>query len=124
MKAFVRFSKSNHCNNAITMALVCSMLMFQPGCGIPKLRPPMPGPAIPETFNGSDDPENSSQLPIGEFFNDPQLLNLIDQALWGNQELRILAQDIAIANNEVRRRPVRTFPLSRSGPTRANKLGT
>ena len=66
-------------------------------------------------------------MPIGEFFNDPQLLNLIDQALWGNQELRILAQDIAIANNEVWRlhRCLTPARSSRSGRIRQyNKLST
>jgi multidrug efflux system outer membrane protein len=125
MKAFVRFSKSNHCNNAVVTALICSLLMFQPGCGIPKLRPALPAPPIPETFNGSMDPENSAQLPIGEFFNDPQLLNLIDQALWGNQELRILAQDIAIANNEVWRRTGAYLPFLSFGLNSSyNKLST
>ena len=41
------------------------------------------------------------RLPTAEFFNDPTLTSLIDQALFGNQQLRILAQDIAIANNEI-----------------------
>jgi multidrug efflux system outer membrane protein len=80
------------------------MLLVLPGCGIPKLRRPEPAQPLPPSFNGVTTPDNSSQLGTTEFFNDPRLTRLIDQALFFNQELRILAQDIAIANNEVLRR--------------------
>jgi multidrug efflux system outer membrane protein len=46
-------------------------------------------------------PENSAQLAWSEFFNDPFLTNLISQAITGNQELQILAEEIQIASNEV-----------------------
>jgi len=48
--------------------------------------------------------DNSAQVSIEEFFNDPILSSLIDQGLAGNQELKILAEDIQIANNEVLKR--------------------
>jgi NodT family efflux transporter outer membrane factor (OMF) lipoprotein len=48
--------------------------------------------------------DNSAQIGISEFFNDPTLTSLINQGLAGNQNLKILAQNIAIANNEVLRR--------------------
>ena len=44
--------------------------------------------------------ENSGQLPQSVFFNDPYLLSLISEALVGNQELRILKEEIQIARNE------------------------
>ena len=62
---------------------------------------------MPETFNGPQSSirevslENSACVDLQEFFNDPMLTGLIDQALVDNQELKILAQDIRIANNEV-----------------------
>jgi len=59
---------------------------------------------MPPTFNGNTSADNSSCLMSTEFFEDPNLKGLINQALVGNQELKILAQDIAIANNEVMRR--------------------
>jgi NodT family efflux transporter outer membrane factor (OMF) lipoprotein len=66
----------------------------------------MPGPALPTSytagFNGAASLENSSQVPIEDFFNDPKLTSLICQALaGGNQELRILYEDVQIAQNEV-----------------------
>ncbi|WP_253158191.1 TolC family protein [Stieleria tagensis] len=44
--------------------------------------------------------ENSAQLSQAAFFDDPYLLGLITQALVGNQELKILAEEIQIARNE------------------------
>jgi outer membrane protein, multidrug efflux system len=41
---------------------------------------------LPEDFNGATTPENSAQVGIEEFFNDPTLINLIDQALVGDQD--------------------------------------
>jgi outer membrane protein, multidrug efflux system len=45
--------------------------------------------------------ENSSQLGIEEFYNDPLLTGLIHQALAGNRELKILDQEVRIAGNEI-----------------------
>jgi NodT family efflux transporter outer membrane factor (OMF) lipoprotein len=75
-------------------------------CGIPDNRGAEPGREVPETFNGETSTENSSQVGIDEFFGDPILTGLINEGLAGNQNLKILAEDIAIANNEI---------LSRSG---------
>jgi outer membrane protein TolC len=50
--------------------------------------------------------ENSSQVSIEEFFNDPILTCLVYNALAGNQELRVRNEDIQVASNEA---------LSRSG---------
>jgi len=55
---------------------------------------------MPDTFNGSYDEENSAELDFHAIFDDPMLSGLIDQAMVDNQELKILAQDIEIANNE------------------------
>jgi NodT family efflux transporter outer membrane factor (OMF) lipoprotein len=59
---------------------------------------------LPETYSGATNEENSAQVPAREFFNDPRLMGLVDQALVRNQQLRILAEDIAIAQNEIMRR--------------------
>jgi outer membrane protein TolC len=83
------------------------LLLVLPSCGIPNLRQAKPGPDLPPSFpagfSGAITSEkNSSQVPIENFFNDPKLTRLICQALaGGNQELRILNEDIQIANNVV-----------------------
>ena len=43
---------------------------------------------------------NSAQMPHNAFYNDPFLLDLIQQTMVGNQELKILSEEIQIACNE------------------------
>src|SRR4051812_16643885 len=85
---------------AIAIAIACSFLLVLPSCGIPNLRKPDPGAALPAD-QGPPDSENSAQLKIDEFFEDPTLTSLVDQAVAGNQELKVLAEDVQIASNEV-----------------------
>ncbi len=102
-----RSLNTKHEKHVVARAIACSMLLLVlPSCGIPKLRQAMPGPDLPASyaasFNGPPSLENSSQVPIEDFFNDPKLTSLICQALaGGNLELRILNEDIQIARNEV-----------------------
>jgi NodT family efflux transporter outer membrane factor (OMF) lipoprotein len=81
------------------------MLLVLPSCGIPNFRLAQPGPGLPASFPpdfpGAASSDNSVQLGINEFFNDPRLTSLIDQALVGNQELRIRNEDVQIARNEI-----------------------
>lgn len=44
--------------------------------------------------------ENSAGLPVAAFYNDPYLLSLITETMTGNQELKILSEEIRIACNE------------------------
>ena len=115
MKALVRSSNTKHKNNAVATAIAFSLLLVLPGCSIPKLRPGAAGPVLPDSFNGETSSDNSAQLGTREFFNDPTLSSLIDQALVGNQQLRILAEDIRIANNEVLRRRGTYLPMATLG---------
>ncbi len=82
-------------------AVVFSVLLSVPSCKLPQLEKPTAGNAMPDSFNGRVDQDNSACIDLHEFFNDPMLTSLIDQAMFDNQELKILAQDIRIANNEV-----------------------
>src|SRR5579883_2774119 len=83
MNQSVSLWNTRHKKRAI--AIACSFLLVLPSC-IPHLRDPMPGPSLPESFNGAASPENSSQLTIEDFFNDPTLTGLIHQAVFGNLE--------------------------------------
>lgn len=117
MKAFVGSWNVQCGRRAIAIAIGSCVLLALPGCGIPLLRPPTPGPKLPENFflpqnfNGPTGRENSSQIGVREFFNDPTLMNLVAQSLANNQELKILAEDIQIANNEILRRRGTYFPF-------------
>ncbi len=59
--------------------------------------------------------ENSAQVGWNQFFNDPYLATLIGQALTGNQELRILSEEINVASNEVLSRSGEYFPFLNLG---------
>lgn len=77
------------------------VLLVACGCRIPNLCCPQQGPALPEDFNGAINPENSAQIGISEFFDDPVLTQLVIQGLEQNQELKIRNQEIQIASNEI-----------------------
>ncbi len=108
--------------DGIRLAWVPALAIFLSSCGIPQLRPPEPVRELPVSFNGMDSPENSSQVGIDEFFNDPILTNLIGEGLSGNLQLKQLAQDIEIANNEILKRSGAYLPfLTIGGGASLNK---
>ena len=111
MKTTASRAAPTRLNRALAIAIAGGLLLALPGCCIPKLRGAKPAPCAPSSFNGVTTEDNSAQVSIADFFQDPRLMSLIDQALWGNQELRILAEDIAIANNEVLRRRGAYWPF-------------
>src|SRR4051812_30655059 len=84
MNQFVRLSITRQRRRATAIAIACGILPVLPSCGIPAHRKPVPVAPLPESFNGATSPENSSRACAEEFFHDPKLLFLIDQALTGN----------------------------------------
>ena len=92
---------TSRARRAIAGAFACGALLALPACHIPQLRPADPAHPLPATFNGAACPENSGLFAVDEFYQDPHLLALIDQALADNQELKVLEQDVEIAGNEV-----------------------
>lgn len=106
---------------------------WEPG-GAPA-RLPLPPPPVPPADSGNSDKEvysleNSSQIPLNAFFDDPLLVGLINEALSGNQELRILAEEINIANNEAYARSGEYLPFVTLGgsaglekPSRFSRAG-
>ena len=98
------------------------MLLVLPSCGIPDLRRADPGAPLPVDSESASQ-ENSSQVPIEEFYKDPLLTSLIHQSLVGNQELKILTEDVRIAANMVLARSGAYLPfLTYGGGTGLNKL--
>ena len=129
MNLSVSLSNTKQRKRAVAIAMACIFLLVLPSC-LPHLRNPQPGPNLPETFNlhqadsRSDLPEvfdevnsseNSSQVRIEEFFNDPALICLIHQALVNNQELRILSEDVLIASYEILARQGAYLPFVTAG---------
>jgi NodT family efflux transporter outer membrane factor (OMF) lipoprotein len=91
---------STRTRQLLALAIACGVPLLA-GCRIPPLQAPDAAAPVPDTFGGTTCPDNSARVSADQFFNDPKLTNLIQQALANNQDLKILAQDIAIANNEI-----------------------
>jgi multidrug efflux system outer membrane protein len=112
------FRKASCWMSHIPRAIMCStLLLMLPACGIPDLRPAQPAPPLPTTFNGVANAENSSLIGYRDFYQDPMLTGLIDQALANNRELKILNEDVRIAANEILARSGAYLPFVTAGPT-------
>lgn len=100
----------------VAIAVACGLLLVLPSCGIPSLRNPKPGPGVldtydlrkadpqsdlPPVFEAADSEENSASLRVEEFFDDSMLIDLVRRAIDGNQELRILSENVQVASNEI-----------------------
>jgi len=70
-------------------------------CTAPKIVQKKEDKSVPEFFISGQDSTNSAKTKWQDFFKDEYLKALIDSALKNNQELNIVAQEIAISNNEV-----------------------
>ncbi len=85
----------------VLAAVVCGGVFTLVGCRIPNLRAPEAGPPLPADFNGTATPESSAQMRVEEFFTDPVLQKLLAEAVANNLELKMLREDISIAEYEV-----------------------
>jgi NodT family efflux transporter outer membrane factor (OMF) lipoprotein len=112
MNLALRFLNTKRVRHVLARAVACGMLLILPSCGVPPLRLAQPGPPLPADFCGAASQENSAQLSVPEFFNDPMLTHLIEQALAGNRELRVLNEEAQIARNEALARQGAFLPLA------------
>src|SRR5436853_482904 len=115
MNLLVRLLNTMQVKRVLARAITCSMLLVLPSCAIPHLRQAEPGPDLPASFNGVTSPDNSALLGVDAFFNDPMLTCLIDLAMVGNRELKILDEEVQIASNEVLARRGAYLPFASFG---------
>jgi len=106
MNLSVRSSTTKRMKDTIARAIACGLLLLMSSCSIPDLRHAEPAPDLPADFDGTNGwavngTENSAQLRYDEFFDDPLLLRLIDQALDSNRELKVLGEEVQIARNDI-----------------------
>lgn len=101
----------------LLQATAAGALLGLPACCIPSLRPAQAGAPLPDTFNvpasptsAATDPACPTPPPVMQFYTDPGLVALLNQALGNNQELKALNEEIQIANNEVIARRGLIFP--------------
>lgn len=85
----------------IVNLLAFCMLLLPTGCQIPDIFCADAEKALPADFNGATSAQNSADIGIDEFFNDPVLTSLIGEGLDSNQELKIRNQEIEIASNQI-----------------------
>lgn len=112
MNHYAGSAKGTRTNVVLRAAIASAILLTIPACNVPGLRGANYGKPVPDSFNVNTEPEmdgetsneSSAQIELHEFFSDPMLTSLIDQAFVDNQELKILAEDIQIARNEVYKR--------------------
>ena len=112
MISSAKSADAGHAKRVIARAIACGiMLLVMPSCGIPPLRKAEPGRVLPASFNGATSSENFAQLGVEEFYNDPRLTSLIEQAMAANRELKVLNEDVQIASNEVLARSGQYLPF-------------
>lgn len=94
--------------NYLAILCICS---FFTACSIPTLVNRNANPKTPDSYTNQTDSTNSAKMNWKQYFNDQNLIALIDTALKNNQELNITLQEIQIANNEVRIRKGEYLPF-------------
>ena len=107
----VNVSYASRAKSVIASAITCSLLMVLPACQIPKLRQAELGLGLTPSYNETTSTDNSAQLRVEEFYNDPVLTQLICQAALSNRELKILEEEVQIAFNEILSRRGAFLPL-------------
>jgi multidrug efflux system outer membrane protein len=126
----IKFLCLSYRNRVARMVILCGMLVTLPACAIPSLRQAEPGADVPAEFqqasnsgsmsssaagDGAEIPVNSAQLGVSEFFGDPLLTSLIDQAAIGNRELKIMNEEVQVARSEVLARRGAYLPFAGFG---------
>lgn len=95
-------------------ATISILAMVVTGC-TPELVQKQANRQVPEVFAKKADSSSTAASPWREFFDDPQLLALIDTALSHNQELNIFLQEISRAEAEVKARKGEYLPQMNVG---------
>lgn len=108
-------------NHGLAVAALCAAMV---GCKVPAIVEPTQHLASPSAYSNSTDTTNTDDIQWRQFFNDPNLVTLIDTALKNNQELNITLQEIEIARNEIRLRQQPLLPsVSLGGGLGVEKVG-
>ena len=104
---------------AIGLTLVYTNCKLPVPIQVPTLKP------VPSAYTDSVDSTNSANLNWREFFNDPNLITLIDTAINNNPEMLMLLQDIEMAQNKVQMRHGALLPsVMVGGGIGIEKVGT
>ncbi|PUZ22609.1 RND transporter [Chitinophaga parva] len=91
--------------------MACLLLLYT-ACNVPKETVRRENRLVPDQYNSTQDTTNPAGVKWRDYFTDPDLIALIDTALEHNQELNILAQEIAVRNNEIREKKGEYLPFA------------
>jgi NodT family efflux transporter outer membrane factor (OMF) lipoprotein len=97
-------------NKLQRFVIVLSICLSIIGCKAPSVVSSTENSTVPESFGNNKDTINVSMLTWRNYFNDKNLVDLIDIALKNNQELNITLQEIEIAKNDIRVRKGALLP--------------
>lgn len=91
------------------IGLGCITLMFA-AC-LPSLVRKNENKNVPSSYNSSKDTVNSAPVSWKEFFKDSNLVALIETAVNNNQSLKMIEQEIIVAQQEIRARKGKYLPF-------------
>jgi NodT family efflux transporter outer membrane factor (OMF) lipoprotein len=90
-------------------------LMLQ-ACGTPELIIKKEDTRLPTAFKpGDSEKTNTASIKWKDFFDDPNLLSLLDVAVVNNKEINIMMQRISVAQNEIQARRGEYLPFVNIG---------
>jgi hypothetical protein len=96
-------TKNEHMKKNISVKfstiIVASFCLWS--CKIPALTGKTENKTMPVSYTNSTDTSNAATIQWRNYFNDPQLIAIIDTALKNNQELNIALQEIEMGKNEI-----------------------
>jgi NodT family efflux transporter outer membrane factor (OMF) lipoprotein len=97
-------------NKLQSFVVVLSTCLSIISCKAPSAVTATANSTVPESYGTNKDTSNVSMVTWHNYFNDKNLVDLIDIALKNNQELNITLQEIEIAKNDIRVRKGALLP--------------
>ncbi len=97
---------TKHINISLSMVIVAIVM----NACTPKLTIREADKSVPEVYSSQGDSTNSVEIKWRDYFQDSNLIALIDTALLNNQEMNIVSQEVEMLRNEVRVRKGEYLP--------------
>ena len=107
---FTAFRKKKKVKTRTVALLIVGALTVFSGCTATKSLPDWAHRAVPDTYAGNSDTTNTADLSWRDFFNDPNLVQLIDTALANHPDMAAALHQIEIAQANLRLRKSAMFP--------------
>lgn len=110
--------------NKINAILSFALLFVVTSCGIPKFNQRVENRNVPSMYLTTSDTNTIASIQWRDFFNDSNLVQLIDTALANNQEFNIVYQEVFMRQNEVSAKKGEILPsVSAGAGLGAEKVG-